>query len=302
MYTIILLLVSSIFFVGILNKTRAIAGGRKGPGLLQPMKDLLRLLYKQTMYSHTTTFVYKIAPSIYLASLLTAILFISFGSFPALVSFPGDFIFFISLLAVGRFFMMLAALDTGSAFEGMGANREALYGMLVEPAFFLVVISFAMYTDNISFFEIYTQINYSKDFSWILATLASFILVQIMMVENGRLPVGDPRTHLELTMIHEVMILDYSGFDLAMIQYGASLKFSIYGMLIANFFLTNAMPGAIQVLVWAGIQILLAVLVGLQESFRARERMKKNPQFIFTLLAFSVLLFFGVLIWMQKLN
>jgi formate hydrogenlyase subunit 4 len=302
MYTIILLLVSSIFFVGILNKTRAIAGGRKGPGLLQPMKDLLRLLYKQTMYSHTTTFVYKIAPSIYLASLFTAILFIPFGSFPALVSFRGDFIFFISLLAVGRFFMMLAALDIGSAFEGMGANREALYGMLVEPAFFLIVISFAMYTDNISFFEIYTQINYSKDFSWILATLASFILVQIMMVENGRLPVGDPRTHLELTMIHEVMILDYSGFDLAMIQYGASLKFSMYGMLIANFFLTNAMPGAVQVLVWAGIQILLAVLVGLQESFRARERMKKNPQFIFTLLAFSVLLFFGVLIWMQKLN
>lgn len=135
MLTIILIFTATLFFVGILNKTKAIAGGRKGPGLMQHIYDILRLLNKQTVYSTTTSIIFKIAPSIYFASILMAIAFIPFGSYGPLLSFKGDFVFFAYVLAFGKFFMIISALDTGSPFEGMGANREALYAMLVEPAF-----------------------------------------------------------------------------------------------------------------------------------------------------------------------
>jgi formate hydrogenlyase subunit 4 len=302
MLTIILIFIASLFFIGVLNKTRAIAGGRKGPGLTQHIKDLLRLVNKQTIYSTTTSIIFKIAPSIYFSSILMAICFIPFGNYSPLLSFDGDFVFFAYTLAFGKFFMILSALDTGSPFEGMGANREALYSMLVEPAFFLLIASFAMFTDNSSFYHIYDHIHFKEDFSWILGVMAAFILIQISMVENGRLPVGDPKTHLELTMIHEVMILDNSGFDLAMIMYGTSLKFVMYGTLICNFFLNASMNIGVQIVVFFLIQFLWAITAGLLESFRARERMKKNPQFIFSLMAISIVIFFGILIWQQKFN
>lgn len=302
MLTVLLIFTGTLFFVGILNKTRALASGRKGPGITQHIKDMMRLLGKQTIYSTTTSIIFKIAPSIYISSILMAICFIPFGSYAPLLSFKGDFVFFAYTLAFGKFFMIVSALDTGSPFEGMGANREALYSMLVEPAFFLIIASFAMYTDHSSFYEIYNHIHFTNNFSWILSVMASFILVQIAMVENGRLPTGDPKTHLELTMVHEVMILDNSGFDLALIIYGTSLKFVMYGMLICNFFLNSTMNIAVQIGVFFLVQIMWAVTAGLLESFRARERMKKNPQFIFSLMAISIVIFFGILIWQQKIS
>ncbi len=302
MLTIVLIFVASLFFVGILNKTRAIAGGRKGPGLLQHVKDILRLTNKQTIYSTTTSFVFKIAPSIYFSSILMGIFFIPFGSYAPLLSFKGDFVFFAYALAFGKFFMVISALDTGSPFEGMGANREALYSMLIEPAFFLLLASFAMFTDHSSFYDIYNHIHFTSNFSWVLGIMAAFILIQIAMVENGRLPVGDPKTHLELTMIHEVMILDNSGFDLAMILYGSSLKFAMYGLLICNFFLNSTMSLFVEIVVFFILQFLIAIIAGILESFRARERMKKNPQFIFSLMAISIVIFFGILIWQQKIS
>ena len=302
MLTIVLIFIASLLFIGVLNKTRAIAGGRKGPGLTQHIKDILRLVNKQTVYSTTTSIIFKIAPSIYFSSILMAICFIPFGSSHPLLSFKGDFVFFAYLLAFGKFFMIIAALDTGSPFEGMGANREALYSMLVEPAFFLLMASFAMFTDHSSFYDIYNHIHFTSNFSWILGVMATFILVQISMVENGRLPVGDPKTHLELTMIQEVMILDNSGFDLAMILYSTSLKFVLYGTFICNFFLNSTMSLAEEIGVFFLVQFIWAITAGLLESFRARERMKKNPQFIFSLMAISIVIFFGILIWQQKFS
>lgn len=132
--------------------------------------------------------------------------------------------------------------------------------------------------------------------------MATFILVQIAMVENGRLPVGDPKTHLELTMIHEVMILDNSGFDLALILYGTSLKFVMYGALICNFFLDSTMSLFTEIVMFFLVQFFWAITAGLLESFRARGRMKKNPEFIFSLMTISIVIFFGILIWQQKFN
>jgi len=315
MYSLLLILLGSIFFLGIVTRTKAIASGRKGAGIMQPMYDILRLFNKETVYSTTSSFVFKVAPSIYFISVLLSVIFIPFGKYPALLAFEGDFIFFAYLLGAGKFMMILSALDTGSAFEGMGANREALYSMLVEPAFFILMGSFAMLTGYTSFSEIYYWLHFSSDFGWLLGLLAGFILIQISMVENSRLPVDDPKTHLELTMVHEVMILDNSGFDLGLILYTTALRFSLFGMLICNFIINGSLTFAINignsvidftalisVGIFLGVQFLFAILVGLLESFRARERMKKNPQFIFGLSALSIVIFFGILIWMHKFN
>ena len=129
--------------------------------------------------------------------------------------------------------------------------------------------------------------------------MATFVLVMIAMIENSRMPVDDPKTHLELTMVHEVMILDNSGFDLGLILYGTNLKFAMYGALIANFF-TGSFSILISILIFLGVQIMFAITVGILESFSARYRMGNNAQFIFTLTSISILIFFGVLLIMGK--
>ncbi len=300
MLNILLIIIASIFFLGIVNRVRSTLSGRKGPGLVQSWLDIYRLTKKQAIYSKVSSFMFQIAPSIQFASIICAILVVPFGNHEAILAFDGDFIFFAYVLAVGKFFMICAALDTGSPFEGMGANREALYSMLAEPAFFVLMGSFAMLTGHFSFHEIFNNIHFGSFESFLLGGLATYLLVQIAMVENSRLPVDDPKTHLELTMVHEVMILDTSGIDLAMIATATTLKFAIYGMLITNFFLDPTWSEWLKIPIFFTIQAGWAITVALLESFRARARMKRNPLIIFSLTALSILIFFGVLIIMNK--
>ena len=299
MISLVLIVLTSLFFMGIVIRTKSIASGRKGPGLFQPMKDVIRLWKKGAVYSQTTSFIFQIAPSIYFASIVMAILVIPFGQYKGIVSFDGDFVFFAYVLALGKFFSIIGALDTGSSFEGMGASREALYSMLAEPAFFILMGSFALYTGHTSFHEIFISLHFGSYISYGLGTLATFVLVMIAMIENSRMPVDDPKTHLELTMVHEVMILDNSGFDLGLILYGTNLKFAMYGALIANFF-TGSFSILISILIFLVVQIFFAITVGILESFSARYRMGNNAQFIFTLTSISILIFFGVLLIMGK--
>ncbi len=299
MVSFILILFTSIFFVGLVIRTKSMMSGRKGPGILQPMKDIIRLWKKGAVYSHTTSIIFQIAPSIYIASILMAILMIPHGNLPGIISFNGDFVMFAYVLALGKFLMIISALDTGSSFEGMGASREALFSMLVEPAFFIIMGSFALFTGHTSFYEIFNALNYGPYITYLLGLLATFVLVFIAMIENSRMPIDDPKTHLELTMIHEVMILDNSGFDLGLILFGTNLKFAMYGALITNFFI-GAIPLHISIPMFFGIQFCFAVVVGLIESFMARFRMSHNPQFIFILTSVSLLIFFGVLLVLGK--
>lgn len=299
MLSILLIIFCSIFFTGIIIRTKSIASGRKGPGLLQPVKDVRRLFRKGAIYSDTTSIIFRIAPVIYFSSVLMACLVIPFGSFKGVISFDGDFIFFAYILALGKFFSIIAAMDTGSSFEGMGASREALYSMFAEPAFFILIGSFALFTGNTSFYKIFSSLHLGSSITYTLGGLASFVLVMIAMIENSRMPVDDPKTHLELTMIHEVMILDNSGFDLGLILSTGYLKFAMYGALIANFFIGGlSLPIAIPLFIL--IQFLFAVTAGLIESFMARFRMSHNPQFILALSSVSFLIFLGVLLVLQK--
>jgi len=300
MTSLILILISALFFNGIIGRVKSICAGRKGPGIMQPVKDVIRLFRKGSVYSEVTGPVFKAAPSVYLASVLVACLCVPFGTRAGLLSFDYDFVFFAYALALGKFFCIIGALDTGSSFEGMGASREATYSMLAEPAFFLIMGSLALMTGNCSFQSIFANLHPSGTMSWALAVLAMFIFLILAMVENSRMPVDDPKTHLELTMIHEVMILDNSGVDLALIFVTGYLKFAMYGALIANLFI-GSIPAGWVVPVFFAVQALCAAIIGINESFSARFRMNHNPQFIFALACIALLAVFGVMLMSGQL-
>lgn len=296
----ILILLCAVFFPGFITRTKSLATGRKGPGILQPMKDILRLLRKGNVYSKTTSFIFRLAPLVYFSSLVMALLLLPFGHHRGIISFDGDFIFFAYVLTAGKFFLILGALDTGSSFEGMGASREALYSMLIEPAFFVLMASFAMYTGHTSFYDIYQSLYFNSYLTVFTGILAVYVLFQITLIENSRMPYDDPKTHLELTMVHEVMVLDNSGFDLGIIQFASAMKFAVFGSLMANFFITPEMPLYLAILIFIAIQMVFAIVVGLLESFRARHRLRNNNQAILTLTPISILIFFSILLIITK--
>ncbi len=299
MLSLALILIAAVFFTGIIIRTKSILSGRKGPGLLQPIRDVIRLFRKGAVYSKTTSFVFQIAPTIYFSSVVMAMLVVPFGQSKGIISFNGDFIFFAYVLALGKFLSIISAMDTGSSFEGMGASREALYSMFAEPAFFILMGSLALLTGHTSFYEIFAALHIGSYITYALAGLATFVLVMIAMIENSRMPIDDPKTHLELTMIHEVMILDNSGFDLGLILTAGYIKFAIYGALIVNLFI-GVIPIGYTIPIFFIIQFSMAVAIGIIESFMARFRMGHNAQFIFALTSVSLLIFFGTLLILGK--
>jgi formate hydrogenlyase subunit 4 len=295
MISFILIIITSLFFGGIIIRTKSIVSGRKGPGIFQPVKDVIRLFKKGSVYSKTTSFIFQVAPSIYFASVIMAIIVVPLGEYRGIISFEGDFVFFAYVLGVGKFFSIISALDTGSSFEGMGASREALFSMFAEPAFFILMGSLALLTGHTSFQQIFASLHFGSSISYVLGVLATFVLVMIAMVENSRMPFDDPKTHLELTMVHEVMILDNSGFDLGLILHATNLKFAMYGALIANLFM-GTFPLYLTIPIFFGMQMLVAITIGLLESFTARFRMNHNAQYILALSSVSLLIFLGVLL------
>jgi len=318
----LLAIVTALFFPGIILRVKSMASGRKGPGIMQPWKNIWVLLHKGSVFSTATSFIFRMAPVIYLSTILCAMLLLPFPGVPSVFGFNGDFLLFAYMLALGKFIFILGALDTGSSFEGMGANREALYSMLAEPAFFILFGTLALLTGHTSMQQIFESFQFVGHNSFIIGFIAVYLLVQIAMIENSRMPVDDPKTHLELTMVHEVMILDHSGFDLALMHIGTALKFAMYGLLIANFLVpvdagtmmenspewllhhdqglvaTLGKGGlmAVQVVVYFLIQGIFAALIGMMESFRARKKMAKNPQFIVTLSSIALVAFILVLL------
>ena len=286
-------LVLGPFLLGVINRTKAIFAGRRGVPLLQAYYDLGKLLRKGAVYSRTTTWVFRAAPVVGLASVVTALTLVPVSGTPAPLSFSGDLILFAYCLGLMRFFTVIAALDTGSAFEGMGASREVQFSALVEPALIMGLATLARATGSLSLTGIFSGMAGS---TWLAAgpalVLVSVALFVVCLAENARIPVDDPNTHLELTMIHEVMVLDYSGPDLAMILYGASLKLWLLGALVVNVLLSFlGLSGAAALAGFAAGMILLAVVIGGVESVMARLSLLKVPQLLMGAGALCVLAF-----------
>ena len=294
----LLLLLTALAIPGLINRTRARLAGRKGIRFAQHLYDVALLLRKGAVYSTTTSALFRIAPSVSLGSALVAALFIPVGDLQPVLSFDGDLVAFAYLLALGRLAIILAAMDTGSSFEGMGASREALYGALVEPALMLVFGTLALISGFTSFASIFsTEIGEDTQLIVVLL-LVAYILTKIVFTESGRIPVDDPRTHLELTMIHEVMCLDYCGVDLAFIKMGTWLKTAAFSLLAAD-----AVAAAFCPRWW--IAAPLAVLltgrsVGVVESTQARNKLARNTTFILTVAALAALVYFTA--YLLRLN
>ncbi len=285
---------------GVINRVKAWFAGRNGPPLLQAYYDLWKLLQKGAVYSKTTTWLFVAGPVVGLACVATALLIVPLGGVPGLIAFPGDFLLMACVLGLMRFFTMLAALDTGSSFEGMGASREAFYSALAEPALLLGLVALIAQTHSLSLSAIYAAIAPSgvASFAGPACLLVAAALLIVFLAENARIPVDDPNTHLELTMIHEAMVLDHGGPDLAMIQYAAMLKLWVFGSLLVGI-LVPVRSGWLAADLAAGIvgMMLLAAVVGVVESMTARLRLVRVPQF---LVAASVLSTLALVLVMRK--
>lgn len=294
----LLLLLTALAIPGLIHRTRARLARRKGIRFTQHLYDVALLLRKGAVYSTTTSALFRIAPSVSLGSALVAALFIPVGNLQPVLSFDGDLVAFAYLLALGRLAIILAAMDTGSSFEGMGASREALYGALVEPALMLVFGTLALISGFTSFASIFsTEIGEDTQLIVVLL-LVAYILTKIVFTESGRIPVDDPRTHLELTMIHEVMCLDYCGVDLAFIKMGTWLKTAAFSLLAAD-----AVAAAFCPRWWiaAPLAVLLTGLsVGVVESTQARNKLARNTTFILTVAALAALVYFTA--YLLRLN
>lgn len=286
-------------FPGVILKVKAMVAGKKGPPLLIKYFLLAKLFRKGSVYSTSTSFVFRLGPVVSCATALMALLFFPFAGMPPVVAFPGDVLVLFYTFAVGRFFTVAAALDTASPFEGMGAAREVFFATLAEAAIFVSLIFFYRISGSLSlasYFSGNLPISFEgpQEALLILLTVAMFM---ILLTENSRVPVDDPATHLELTMIHEVMILDHSGIDLALIEIGAFCKLLFYASFVACLIkpYTFATPLGNVLLFYSLVAVVYAA-IGIVESATARLKMNLVPKFILTAFA---LVFFAIILTME---
>jgi formate hydrogenlyase subunit 4 len=278
----IVLLALPPLLLSVIAKTKAKFSGRVGPPWLQPYFDLYKLIQKTPVYSRTTTWVFRTGPIVNLAALLTAATLIPVLSSDSLLGFSGDIILVAYLFALGRMFTVLAAMDTGSSFEGMGASREVTFGTMSEPALFLSFVVLAVATKSL---QLSQMMGSGLAAEWQVAAPALVLVVGalliVLLAETCRVPVDDPATHLELTMIHEVMALDHSGPEFAVITYAAALKFGLLGSILLH----TAIPHPPS-LYFLGPMLrmvelaALACLVGIIESMTARLRLNRVPMLL----------------------
>ncbi len=302
----IVLLVVAPFVVGLIRKVKARLQCRRGAGVFQPYADLAKLFRKQPVVSTTTSWIFTATPYILFASTLAAGLLVPVFASKMPLNFAGNIIALVYLLALGTFFLILAGLDAGSAFGGMGSSREAIVASLTEPAMILSIFAIALTAGSTNLSTIVHKTALLEGIvtdpaPHLMALAALFI---VALAETGRVPVDNPATHLELTMIHEAMVLEYSGRYLALVEWAAGIKLLVFLTLIANVFApwgiaTTHTPAAI------GIGILvylvkvsgLAVLIGTIESMFAKLRLFRVTDLLGVafILALLALVFFYIL-------
>lgn len=295
---IAILLAFPPMMLGVINKTKAWFAGRNGPPVLQTYYDLAKLFRKGLVISETTTWVFVAGPIVTLVTVAMAGLLVPIGCFDSPIMFTGDLILFAYLLALARFFTTSAALDTGSSFEGMGAAREVTFACLSEPALFFALLVLAKASGSLTL----TTMLHGPEGGFTMAQAAPLVCVAVglfvvLLAETCRIPVDDPNTHLELTMIHEVMVLDHSGPLLGVILYSAAMKMFVLGAVLLHIiapFRTATL--------WANWPVFLAemlglaVVIGVVESMMARLQMRHVP---YLLVAATLFCGFGFILMVR---
>jgi formate hydrogenlyase subunit 4 len=303
---VLVLLAVSPILVGLIRKVKARLQCRRGASIFQPYSDLSKLFRKQPVVSSTTSWIFTATPYIVFAATLAAGLLVPTFTSQTPLNIAGGIIVLVYLLALGTFFLILAGLDAGSAFGGMGSSREAIVASLTEPAMILSIFAVALTSGstNISTIVHKTALLEGIVTDPVPHLMALAALCIVALAETGRVPVDNPATHLELTMIHEAMVLEYSGRYLALIEWAGAMKLVVFLSLIANVFapwgiattLAPASVGiglAVYVLKIAG----LAVLIGILESMIAKLRLFRVPELLGAafILALLGLVFFYIL-------
>ncbi len=284
-------LIASPLLVGVINKVKAFFAGRKGPRLLQLYYDLAKLMKKSSVYSTSRGWIFELAPWGTLCTALLMLLMLPAACLKSPVAFPGDMILFVYLAGCGRMLTVLAAMETASAFEGMGSSRECQFSMLGEGVMLAILSALVLLTKDFTLSGALTALTPA---GWFSGGTAIFFLAAalyiVMLCENCRVPVDDPETHLELTMIHEAMILDNSGPDLAAIHYSAALKLWIFGSFMAALLLPNLAAGCgLEFILFYVLIFGMAASIGVVESVMARYRFLKVPQLLAGALAIALL-------------
>jgi formate hydrogenlyase subunit 4 len=271
---------------GIVNRTKAVIAGRHGQPLLQAYHDIGKLLGKGAVYSRVTSVLFTAGPLVSLAAVAGACAFLPWAGGAPLLSFGGDILLFAGLLGLSRFMTILAALDTGSAFEGMGASREAWFSALAEPALLLGLLGLARPAGSVSLAGILDcPVLWTGAGAALLMTAGAVFVV--FLAENSRIPVDDPTTHLELTMVHEAMVLDHGGVELAAIQYGASLKLWTLGGLLVSLLVPRTGFWAADVGIGLSGIAAAGIVTGVVESTMARLPLQRVPQLLVAAIAMS---------------
>lgn len=282
LWGVLLVLVLAPLLLGMVGRVKAWVARRKGAPLLQRYFDMAKLIRKGVVVSKTATVFFFAGPVVSLAALLGASCLLPIAGRPSVVAFPGDFLALAALLAVSRVATMLAAWDTGSSFEGMGASREGFISSLTEAPFFLALSAMAVSTKATSLSAMVGAISgelWAKQGSTLV--LLSAVLFLLLLAENARVPFDDPTTHLELTMVHEVMVLDHSGPLLALVEAGVAVKLALFATLLVDLSVPWAhLPEAWKLTVFAIGLVAVAAAVGLVESGMARLRLVRVPHLL----------------------
>jgi len=285
------------FIFGVIKKTKARIQNRRGPSLVQPYADLAKLLRKEVVISENASWLFAFTPYLLIASTLMIVILVPTVFAPLPFHWIGDIITVAYLLALGRFFLALAGLDTASGFGGLGSSREMSIASIIEPAMMLSIFAVAVTAGSTNLSIVVRSLSTTPasilNPSHILAFVALFI---VTIAETGRIPVDNPETHLELTMIHEAMVLEYSGRYLAFVEWAAQMKMVIFLSLLTNLFFpmglaTDLTPAALGISVAAFVAkaTVLAVGIAIVESTNAKLRLFRVPDLLMTAFILSLL-------------
>lgn len=270
---------------GVIGKVKALTQKRQGAPVWQMYFDLYKLIKKQAVVSETASWIFRATPYIVFATAITAAMLVPVSTMAAPEEIPGDMIMLVYILALGRFFMMLAALDTGSTFGGMGSSREAMISSLIEPSILISLFTVGLIAHSTSLYQIMVTAQGAIPFADPATPMVFLALFAVTIAETSRIPVDDPATHLELTMVHEAMILEYSGRHLALLEFGAAIKQLIFITLLVNIFLPHDQLISMTGLAGIGLSLLiyllkvigLAVLIGIAEVSTVKFRFFSVP-------------------------
>lgn len=276
---------------GIINRVKAKVAGRQGPPLLQLYYDLCKLWRKNIVLSTLASPGFLIAPTVAWVATLTAAMLIPLAGAGNINPFDGDVILMVYLLALARFCTAWGAMETGSAFEGMGTAREVSFAVLAEIGIITAMLTLIMHSGSITLVNLFIPLSGSN------ATLLAIGVFILLLAENCRVPFDDPTTHLELTMIHEVMVLDHSGPPWALILHGAAIKLMLFAIILVQIiFPVSEMPLGQSLLWLAGGVLAVTIAVGLVESLIARLAFRRVP--LLLTIGFLFCLFPLLLTWM----